>query len=193
MEPCLCYRNATRALLRLEWLRGAVYAEGHHVTRDGAYGGHGWLELGGELIDPTWAHFLLHPHPRFPVRGGRYFAAARFTRDEVVALFATYSPATLDEDEGDVDWCTPLLIKAGYAQALDTNHPAWLAASILAARAAWPGHDEVSGEEDRKKMIAALAAPPRQATEAILTLVAGAVARGDSGALDIRGLVAQPA
>jgi hypothetical protein len=126
------------------------------------------------------------------VGGGRYFAAARFTRDEVVALFATYSPATLDEDEGDVDWCTPLLIKAGYAQALDTNHPAWLAAGILAARAAWPGHDEFSGEEDRKKMIVALAAPPRQATEAILTLVAGAVARGDSGALDIRGLVAQP-
>lgn len=64
-----CYHNAWLALQHLRELDGGEYVEGHAVT-DGRVIEHGWNELDGRVVDPT-----------FPAGCVAYFAGLRFDRD----------------------------------------------------------------------------------------------------------------
>ena len=74
--PKECWQNATRSLLTLQELAHAHYLEGWIVSSAILVPlEHGWLELDGQLIDPTpatwkWQH--------------TYVPALHFTKDELV-------------------------------------------------------------------------------------------------------------
>lgn len=67
-----CWFNARRAIMRLDEYADAKYVEGLAVL-DGFYPiEHGWVVLGGTIIDPTLPHRLVvyFPGLEFPGRGG---------------------------------------------------------------------------------------------------------------------------
>ena len=78
-EPKQCFLNAWQALQCEHELEGGLYVEGWAVTDDDALViEHGWLELGGEIVDPT----VYDP----PARA--YFPVLRFDRDQARAELA---------------------------------------------------------------------------------------------------------
>jgi hypothetical protein len=51
--PKMCYWNASRVVLRVPGYEAAAYVEGVAANRYGLIIEHGWVEHGGEVIDPT--------------------------------------------------------------------------------------------------------------------------------------------
>ena len=69
MRPGECFYNAHKAA---EKMPGAFYVEGWAVTQAAGLTDHGWIEVEGEIVDPSWAASGF----------GKYYAAAeRFSRD----------------------------------------------------------------------------------------------------------------
>jgi len=78
-KPKGCWLNAWQALQRERELEGGLYVEGWAVTDgDALVIEHGWLEIGGEIVDPS----LYDP----PARA--YFPALRFDRARARAELA---------------------------------------------------------------------------------------------------------
>lgn len=83
-----CWRNAWVALYEPE-AEGALYVEGWIINPDSSIDEHGWLELDGEIIDPTF----YDPPAKF------YFPGLRFDRSQARAEAPrqtnTYEPGGL--------------------------------------------------------------------------------------------------
>lgn len=66
MKPGKCFWNCLR-VLKVEKYQNAIYVEGIAVKPEKSIYAHGWLEVDGEIVDPTQptAGFLYYPALKF--------------------------------------------------------------------------------------------------------------------------------
>lgn len=108
-----CFRNAFLAVYCRSELRAAHYVEGFAVSTFFPVE-HGWIEVGGEILDPTWVCL----YEAQEMQAFQYFGVYRLSQAEVEeyahrrkqALLPTYSKNT------QAAWKSPEMI-AAYAEA----------------------------------------------------------------------------
>ena len=112
-KPRRCWQNVFTALLFSQGLK-VLYVEGFAIPGDAAYPGsrqpHGWLELEGAVIDPTWANDTK----------AVYFPGVKFTLADAL----TWWEKPLEESEGRRT-LLPLVYRLGN---IGLNHPDYMRA-----------------------------------------------------------------